>query len=240
MDVQIIIHKDCKITVIDDNSFLTQPGNVSDILNELKNYTSVEYLKYKDEYVAEDCVKIEPFLVNRGNYITNTIFPIYKDGIYFYYKILVPKLNKVLSESSIIKHQIFTYNDKFYYIEYIDISDMSLDNIENYICKESKLITFDQLYDYADSQILTCKKQVFTICNLINKYVDLHKESIESRINNVCNKSCNQSYKNFLLSTIYVLDYLKEINNFKEAQRIIDNINSCTFISDLSNCECYG
>ena len=36
MDVQIIIHKDCKITVIDDNSFLTQPGNVSDILNELK------------------------------------------------------------------------------------------------------------------------------------------------------------------------------------------------------------
>lgn len=46
----------------------------------------------------------------------------------------------------------------------------------------------------------------------------------------------------FLLSALYVFDYLKDINNFEEAQRILDNMSECDSLcedySAKSDCGC--
>jgi hypothetical protein len=33
--------------------------------------------------------------------------------------------------------------------------------------------------------------------------------------------------RDFLLSALYVFDYLKDTKNYEEAQRILDNMNGC-------------
>jgi hypothetical protein len=49
--------------------------------------------------------------------------------------------------------------------------------------------------------------------------------------------------RDFLLSALYVFDYLKDRYNFEEAQRILDNIkdcsgNLCIDNQDKSDCGC--
>jgi hypothetical protein len=42
--------------------------------------------------------------------------------------------------------------------------------------------------------------------------------------------------RDFLLSTIYVLDYLKDLNNFAEAQKILNNVIGCFNTTKSCNC----
>ena len=92
---------------------------------------------------------------------------------------------------------------------------------------------------------LYCKKNTFTICNLINCFVSLQRQVMKKELTYSCKKIEDVSkQRDFLLSTIYVLDYLKDIKNFAEAQRIIDSVTECTtFCSNISNnsdCGCNG
>ncbi len=59
-----------------------------------------------------------------------------------------------------------------------------------------------------------------------------------------CDMDTSIRYKrDFLLSALYVFDYLKDTNNYEEAQRILDNLSSCNSLcgEDLdfnNNCGC--
>lgn len=261
IDIQLIVHPDCKITAIDDNSYLTLPGQYSALVESLKDYTSIEFLKYKDQEIARDTLRIEHFNAERGNMLNDTIFPIYKDGTYVYYKMLIPNLEFLFVESATIPNyfseiclikQTFYYNGKFYM--YIGDSDIVFDQelskeqiLTMYltdILSHSKVLTYEELFDNLGSQSFFCKKIVFTICNLIKYFVSLQRKTLAKLSSNYCyDDSQNALQKDFILSTIYVLDYLKDINNFAEAQRILDNITECDLIDSKivsDNCGCYG
>lgn len=65
---------------------------------------------------------------------------------------------------------------------------------------------------------------------------------------NTCKNKCNtnKELKNkmdFLFGAAYVLDYLSNTCNYKEAQRILDNLSSCGFLCgegtvNTKNCCC--
>lgn len=259
LDVQLIIHPDCKLTVIDDNSYLRMTGSYSSLVKNLSQYVSIEYLMYKDTELATDGLKIETFSANRENMITNTVFPIYKDGTYCYYKIMIPSLDYLLVESDnnlysefYISNQTFFYNGAYYIYAGDNIvfdtpltKEQAYNHYINDILIQSKQLSITQIYNMAGSQTFTCKKEIFTICNLIKCFVSLQNKTLSKLSANNCYDYSDESkYKDFLLSTIYVLDYLKDINDFREAQRILENISGCNFLCSeyviKDSCGCHG
>ena len=73
---------------------------------------------------------------------------------------------------------------------------------------------------------------MFTICNLNQCLIALQKKAIFAGLKNcnygVCEE--NKSLKlqrDFLFISVYVLDYLIEIGNYLEAQRILEALSTC-------------
>ena len=155
-----------------------------------------------------------------------------------------------------LKDAYFYYQGNIYYIDYPENNGDFV--IDEYLTAVSFIKTYAQfvlsnsvkqsLEDLSENteigyQTFFCKKIAFTYCNLIKCFVSLQS----NLANSLCNTNCEKTEvynRDFLLSTIYVLDYLRDINNFKEAQRILDNINECGgFCKEsetLTKCNCCG
>lgn len=257
LDTQLIIHNDCKLTsVCRQNLNSINP----DILDK---YVSVEFLKYKDKCLYDSCI------VKTSQIDSSSEFALFNDGVYEYNKYLIPTLEYLLVDTDkfdidgnmlydeiCLKDAYFYYQGDIYYIDYPENNGDFV--IDEYLTAVSFIKTYAQfvlsnsvkqsLEDLSENteigyQTFFCKKIAFTYCNLIKCFVSLQS----NLANNLCNTNCEKSEvynRDFLLSTIYVLDYLRDINNFKEAQRILDNINECGgFCKEsetLTKCNCCG
>jgi hypothetical protein len=247
-DIQLIIHNDCKLTSI----FIDQIENID------TNYVSIEYLKYKNNLV------INSEVIKYTDILSHSEFALFNDGVFEYNRYFIPKLEYLLYESDqfdaignmlynsiCLTDQIFVYNNTIYYI---NIADISIDeyltstafiksNID-FILDNAIIISISELSNTTEigHSAFFCKKNILTYCNLIKCFVTLQSDLINSSCDSFCEKTHTYD-RDFLLSTIYVLDYLRDINNFKEAQRILDNINECGGFckSDtLTKCNCCG
>lgn len=254
LDKQLIIHSDCKLTsVCHTNLNSINP----DILDK---YVSVEFLKYKDRCLYDSCI------IKTSQIDSPSEFALLNDGIYEYNCYLIPTLEYLLIdtdkydvEGNMLYNEIcledsyFYYNGYLYYINYVG-NDY---NIDTYLSATNFINTYKDTIlslatkislDYLSSnteignQTYFCKKIAFTYCNLIKCFVSLQS----NLANSLCDASCEKTdvyNRDFLLSTIYVLDYLRDTNNFKEAQRILDNINECGGFcksETLTKCNCCG
>lgn len=88
------------------------------------------------------------------------------------------------------------------------------------------------------TQTFSFQKVVFSVCKLQKCLVNLQKQIIDNpKSCNECSSTSSVRYRrDFLLSALYVLDYLKDRRNYDEAQRIIDNISGCgSLCEDLTN-----
>lgn len=253
LDTQLIIHSDCKLTSICHTDF----NHINPDINN--KYISVEFLKYKDKCLYDSCI-VKTSIID-----SSSEFALLKDGIYEFNKYLIPSLEYLLidtdkydAEGNMLYNEIcladsyFYYNDNIYYInvneDYHINNYMTAQNFINTykhdILKHATKIDIEYLSNNTEigNQTYFCKKIAFTYCNLIKCFVSLQS----NLANNFCNQSCENSdvyNRDFLLSTIYVLDYLRDINNFKEAQRILDNINECSGFcksETLTKCNCCG
>lgn len=253
LDTQLIIHSDCKLTSICHTDF----NHINpDILDK---YVSIEFLKYKDKCLYDSCI------VKTSINDSSSEFALLNDGVYEYNCYIIPTLEYLLIdtdkydvEGNMLYNEIcledsyFYYNGKFYYINiredyHIDNYMTAINFINTYkhdILKNATEISIDYLSDNTEigNQTFFCKKIALTYCNLIKCFVSLQS----NLANSICGTSCEKTEvynRDFLLSTIYVLDYLRDINNFKEAQRILDNINECGGFCKseiLTKCNCCG
>lgn len=257
IDVQLIVHADCKLTAIDDNSYLEIYGGASSLEDSLNNYISIEYLKYKDLDLIQDSIKIQSFKYLREHKLTDSVFYLPKDGVFCYYKFMIPKLEYLFIESEntgfytgvYLKNQTYIYNNTVYKYTLDDIffdEPKSYNEVKELISKileKSTIINLEDLLDNIGSQTFYCKKTIFTICNLTKCFVSLHQNSKNFKQRCV-NNTEDTSIKDFLLSTIHVLDYLADIKEFTEAQRILENVMECgQFCTDIeteNNCGCNG
>lgn len=263
LNVRLIVYPNCKLSAIDDSSYTNLPGRYGTLFENIADYVSLEFLVYANtDEIEPNTLIFEDYCHNRDNYLKDSIFPIIKDGIHHYYKMVIPKLETlfVQDDSSeelyslvYLKDQTFYYKGNFYRAsqnyETTPVSKEELLSNIDLILKESnsEVITdYISLYSLCGNQSFYCKKTVFTICKLTQYLLNLQRQIIDYTIYNKCTDYKDVTEKrDFLLSTIYILDYLKDINNFQEAQRIVENVLECGGICDVedtsyNNCGCNG
>lgn len=258
LNVQLIVHPNCKLTAIDDNSWVHTPGHEGSLLENLTNYVSLEFLTDNVDKVLDETVIFQEFKHGRDNLLFDSEIPMFKDGVHYYYKMLIPKLDYLFVEcgehpnmydSLYLKEQTFYYNGCFYYylgdnID-LDVPTTKQELLEKYaaeIISKSEKLDYLGLYNKCGDQSFFCKKIVFSICKLVQCFVNLQKQILSKSTIDCAEFAELKNQRDFLFSTIYVLDYLKDINNYSEAQRILEQVTACNICDDLDllNCGCHG
>jgi hypothetical protein len=247
IDFQLIVDQS-KVYSNYNTDFVADNDNIYD------EYVSIEYLYHLDLFDSNSVI------IKEDDVLSSSILPLICDGTHCYHRFMIPKLefllvetdqrddnNNMLYNTVCINNQLFYYNGNLYYC---DKNDLVLDEymtksdfIETYIydiIEMSNNVIISDLENYIDkcSQSYYCKKILFSICNLTKCFVSLQKDLIKNC--STCT-TLDTTNRDFILSTIFVLDYLKDINNFKEAQRILDNITECgNFCSTGNKFNCCG
>ena len=149
--------------------------------------------------------------------------------------------------------EVIVYNDKYTVIEREDKSDtfyfdMPEDGLFQYFVLDYKKIEKSKdILEYIQDYRMKPKEEIFSICKLRNCLLSKEKDYI-SKFLHGCNTNthCKSSdtedvTRDFLLSTIFVLEHLICAGQTVEATRIIKNLQSCNLCSDnksTNNCGC--
>lgn len=147
--------------------------------------------------------------------------------------------------------EIIVYGDKYTVIEreHNDywIFDMPEDGLFQYF-----VLTFEEepedLLEYIQDNSIIPLSETFSICKLRNCLLNMEKNFISKFLrgcgtNNHCSGDTEDVTRDFLLSTIFVLEHLICTGQTTEALRVLKNISSCTLCSDnksTNNCGCNG
>lgn len=140
LSVQLIVNPQCQLVAIDNTNLRDLASTDIDAINDLLEHVSMEFLVYNDEEeIDNSTLVVKQFLHpgdERRNNKTAINFP--KDGLFTYYKFLIPKLDHLIKKTDDVidsvntKDQIFYYDDTIYYgIKDYELKDDS--NIEDII-----------------------------------------------------------------------------------------------------------
>lgn len=237
LSIQLILNQKCQLVAVDNTRYNNIRSADGIELDDIRNYVSLEFLVYTDnEHPSDKTVVFKEYKHKREEYnnITTINFP--SDGTYTYYKFLIPKLDRLVVDVpdniSIfrIKNQIFWYKGNFY-LGFRDVDDDGSDIITpNRVMKITNLLDIWKcIKDGKATQTFSYQRVVFSICKLQSCLVNLQKKMLTGpKICLECNQDKSLTFRrNFLLSALYVLDYLKDKGEYYEAQRILDNLSSC-------------
>ena len=193
-------------------------------------YVAIEFVTYADSNVAlglKVCVSEE---------CSDSRILLEKDGLYYYHKLYIPNVeyfeNK-MKES--IVNEIFTWEGGLYQVKHVPEDTETSSNI----LLVSEKITPAQAYEAAvkawtgtpNQTVYIAKKPVFCIWNMRRCLADLQQELLLNDYKNECNTNkALRNKRDFLFGAAYVLDYLASTCNYKEAQRVLDNLSSCGFL----------
>lgn len=113
-------------------------------------------------------------------------------------------------------------------------------------------INVDGRYNYyattPNEQTTSPDDTVIAICNLRNCLLKMEQDSIREFLGECskgkCNKSSGQYMKDFLLTSVFVLENLICNKEYDRAEQIIKRLNSCNLCSEDTNkthkCNCNG
>lgn len=148
--------------------------------------------------------------------------------------------------------EVIVYNDKYAIIERDYDStefffDMPEDGLFQYYVLNFKEEPKDIL-EYIQENSLQPEAEFFSICKLRNCLLTYEKKFISKFLkgcnsNNYCFNDTEDTIKDFLLSTVFILEHLICTGQTVEATRILKNINSCTLCSNnksINDCGCNG
>jgi hypothetical protein len=243
--IQLIVRPDCKLIAVDNSDY----GSLG---VDLLEHVMLEFLSYNDESTpVSSSVRIRKEIHNRGFYLSgfSSEFVLETDGTYSYYKLLIPTLDhfKVETSENDLESEV-TYSKLFEEIFFYKgvLYKSNLPSGEEEYNLEQVLKNSDVITNYIDaynivqngggSQTFYCPiKNVFSVCKLQRCLVYLQRQLLldNSKICSYDKCSTDENLRNrrdFLLSAMYVFDYLKDIGNFTEAQRILDNLSICNSI----------
>lgn len=225
INIDVIVRSDCKLIAVDNSDYLGV---------DLSQYIMLEFLSYNtDENLLPESVKIRKELHNRGHYLSRfaSEFMLDIDGTYSYYKLVIPQLSYFQDEDEPDKYinlidELFFFKGKLYKSNITNQDGHTLDEvIKNSEVIVNYKVAYDLVQENKASQTFYCPiKNVFSVCKLQRCLVYLQRQLLLSKCNT--NESLRDR-RDFLLSAMYVFDYLKDMGNFTEAQRILDNLSSC-------------
>lgn len=244
LSIQLIVNPHCQLIAMDNTRYFNLTARSNDIIDSLLQHVSLEFLVYRDEECpVNSTIIFKEYKHSRGEYsqnISTIIFP--QDGIFTYYKFVIPKIEHLIKlDNRTIKmqDQVFYYNKQFYIgtsnIEFIEttIEDVLENHISEVLEHAEVIDNYLDIWKYIKesnaTQTFSFQEIIFSMCKLQKCLVNLQKKTLLDTKNCLeCDTNTSIRYKrDFLLSALYVLDYLKDRKNYDEAQRILDNLSTC-------------
>lgn len=231
MDRRLLIHLDidanCNIHAIDHSNYLSLGDDILD-------HVVLEFFTDKDSNIIYQKTNV---LKHNRDYLLqdfSTLIPLPSDGTFTYYKLIIPCLShfEVYGDQisrgmqEIEKYEVadkyFFHRGRFYYSS-VDIVP------EDGISKFEEVTDFFELWHNKDDQgFFWFSNNIFSICKLEKCLVSLQRKTLENCFTNKCKDTSDSKYqRDFILDSVFVLRYLVSVNNYTEAQRILDNLSSC-------------
>lgn len=245
--IKLLVNTDCQLISIDNSNY--------NLLSNYNEYESLDFLSNYDNELIENSI-INNTLDNSSSKVCS--INLYKDGVFNYFKVIIPTLNKLIINNEedlytdiLLNNETFYYNNKVY-IGTNNISCISAANKEDFINKNiseilsnsKEIDNYVELENIKGSQTFIYKSVFVSICKLQNCLIKLQRKILDDPRNCLdCNLQNNIRYnRDFLLSSIYVLQYLICTQNYSEIERIINNLKSCSNICEdydsLNDCGC--
>ena len=233
LNINVNSNKFCRLVASDKTKY--EETQVNDIVKHVfvEFMVYFPYLAEEENLLALDNSKKITYFTNDSDYNSldrHYSYHLKRDGRYRYYKYglyTIEHPSIFNGQTYTIAGKVFFHNDIIYYgINDTNQPIFDKDNsivIDNwYKLREYFAYGIDFFYDI----------EMFTICNLNQCLIALQKKAIFAGLKNcnygVCEE--NKSLKlqrDFLFISVYVLDYLIEIGNYLEAQRILEALSTC-------------
>lgn len=225
LNIKLLEESNGNLKAVDSTSIPT------DSYNKI-NRAFIEFV-VKDNSIIFNIVKE---VIDAEDFSSSTIINIDSDGLYKYYKISIPTLDFYKVEDlsyTIVTDGIsryFYYNKKLYKPK-SGITTITLDTLETNC---DKINNVKDLWEsrLADNNILYYGENYYTIYQLKNCYLNYFNSSLVDYINKECDIHCKVdsetiNKRDFIFITMYVLDWLIKNEEFDEASRILNIVNSC-------------
>lgn len=232
LNINLLINPECELVAIDNTIYRNLRYGDNQYVDDIKNHVSIEFLvDHSDDVILNSVLincnrKLRQELV--GGNISVFHFPF--DGTFVYYKYLIPNVNHLLKINDLNEEYYKSCDQLFYYDGNIFFAKDDYDTLDDLLSNSTKINNLTELWDLQGTQTFSFQKVIFSVCNLQKCLVYLQRKLLNLSKDCECDTS-NKSLRNtrdFLFSTLYLLDYLKDNNNYKEAQRILENISDCT------------
>ena len=199
-------------------------------------FRAIEFVTYADSNVAlglKVCVPEE---------CSDARILLEKDGLYYYHKLYVPNIQYVANMNSETKvGEIFVNKEvddegntvyKYYQVKTEPTgADLTQFSVELKNVAEVYEAAVKAWTGTPNQTLYIAKKPVFCIWHMRRCLADLQQELLLNDYKNECNTNKTlRNKRDFLFGAAYVLDYLSSTCNYKEAQRVLDNLSSCGFL----------
>lgn len=232
--IQTIVEPNCKLVAVDNSDY--------DLEDNIKYFVFVDFLSYNEDKTPIDkTIKVHHEQIDRWHLLGRHVseFALDKDGTYYYYKLVIPTLDWFSQETVSgrykgLSEELFFDGNSLYLCNLKDDEEYSYEEvIKNSNLIDNYLLAYKAVQNNLASQTFYCPaKKVFSVCKLQRCLVYLQRKLLLTNCKHCGYDNCDtdatlRSRRDFLLSAMYVFDYLKDTGNFTEAQRILDNLSSC-------------
>ena len=243
MGVSINNHPDLKFDFSGGNLIVTDMLEEYDDI-DISEYICLEYLVL-DNKMVNVTIKENIHNVKDLEYSTITLD---SDGLYTYYRMLIPRIKKYINSNRFVKNNLFYYNKRFYYI-LKDITSSIIDLSNSELFKEVSIedvfkLTSETLDSNSDHDVLYNSYLILSYELLKKAFVAEQSQMTNYSILNFINR--NDRYKRDLyISVILALkEYIKR-GDFENANIVLSVLesnvcfnNSNNTDSDKTLCEC--
>ena len=220
LNIELLENQDCCFTAVDSTRIPLDSNNKV-------NRAYIEFV-VKDSSIVYNIINEA---VDESDVLNNTIITPGSDGLFKYYKIVIPTLEYYRagdSSYSIESGRFFYIDQKIYKV---NTTLASADNIESSCTQLTSIMDLWNSRE-EDNNIYYAYKEFFSICRIKNCYLNRVAESISNDASKICNSNCgvdgsSTEKRDFMLATLYVLEYLISIKDYDEANRILNIILTC-------------
>ena len=243
MGVSINNHPDLKFDFSGGNLIVTDMlEEYNDI--DISEYICLEYLVLDNKMVN---VTIRENIHNVKDLEYSTI-TLDSDGLYTYYRMLIPRIKKYINSNRFVKNNLFYYNKRFYYI-LKDITSSIIDLSNSELFKEVSIedvfkLTSETLDSNSDHDVLYNSYLILAYELLKKAFVAEQSQMTNYSILNFINGN-NRYKRDLYMSVILALkEYIKR-GDFENANIVLSVLesnvcfnNSNNTNSDETLCEC--
>ena len=232
MAVSVNNHPDLKFSFSGGNLMVTDMLEEYDDIN-ISEYICLEYLVIEDKMVN---ITIREDIQNIKD-LEHSIITLDKDGLYTYYRMLIPKIKKYINSERFTKNNLFYHNKHFYYI-LKDFSSSTINIDDKELFKEVDIkdvfkTVSTTLDSDSDHDVLYNSYIVFSYEFLKKAFIAEQNKTSNLTILDLINSNLNNKHKRDLyLSIILALrEYIKR-GDFESANVVLTTLEGSSCFSD--------